>query len=310
MNQGTASLTNVTISGNSNVGLFNLGDATLTDDSISGNSGSGFLDDGAYATANFVNSTISKNDGTGFDNAGSGNVTFTNATISGNSGAGINNQGNQLSLTYSTISGNSGPGVYNAGTAMLADVTISANQCGGVTNVGGTLTLTNDTISGNSANINFDFGPSTGQTYGGGILNDAGTLTLTSDTVASNSADIGGGVYTRWQPVTLDNTIVALNAGGDLAANSAGFTGNNDLIGDGSSLGSLASSLSGSPLLSPRWAIMAGRPRPWPCCPVVRPLTPGPLRSRARPSPPRTNAGCPERAPSTSARSRARDSRS
>ena len=119
---------------------------------------------------------------------------------------------------------------------------------GGVLDFGATLTLTNCTFSGNSASGN-----------GGGLGNgnsglwssrgleqpprvprrvndEQSTTSLTNCTVSGNTAyDIGGGVA-NYGTLSLTNTIVAGNNGGDFVSGS--YTGSNNLIG-------------GNPLLSP-----------------------------------------------------------
>ncbi len=127
-NDGTATLNNCTVSGNSAFaggGLFNDGTTTLTNCTISGNSAQ--FGGGVYnrATATFTNCTVSGNSATasggGVDNRAT--ATFTNCTVSGNSatasGGGVDNRAT-ATFTNCTISGNSataavghGGGLYN-----------------------------------------------------------------------------------------------------------------------------------------------------------------------------------------------------
>ena len=178
LNNGTLTVTNSTISGNTagdgnGGGIGNTGTVTVTNNTISGN------------TADF---------GGGIDNFGTGTV--TNSTISGNTassgGGGINNA-RTLTVTNSTISGNTaafaGGGIGNANTLTVTNSTISGNTAafggGGIDNTDtGTLAITNSTISNNAA----DFG-------GGGILNsifNIDKLTVTSTIVARNMAATNG----------------------------------------------------------------------------------------------------------------------
>jgi hypothetical protein len=216
LNNGTATLTNCTVSGNSagsyasGGGLLNNGTATLIDCTVSGNTAGGsFFGGGGGGVAN----------GTYFF-APDATLTITNCTLSGNSaysGGGLHNSGT-AKLTNCTISGNSANGFVSYGggvstgsfhnaaaTTALTNCTISGNHAnfringygigsgGGVSNFA-TTTLTNCTVSGNSA-----------QNDGGGLFNSAtpmngsqvGTLTLTNCTVSGNSAHNGGGVFTR-----------------------------------------------------------------------------------------------------------------
>ncbi len=158
-NEGTLTLSNSTVSGNTALfngggGIDNLGTLTLTNSTVSGN------------RADFAGGSK----GGGIDNLGT--LTLTNSTVSGNTvthgvGGGIYN-GNALSLSNSTVSGNS-----------------ASSTGGGIFNrLGDTLTLTNSTVSGNSAS-----GPN-----GIGGIDNEGTLTLTNSTVSGNSASGPNGI--------------------------------------------------------------------------------------------------------------------
>ena len=247
---GTTTLTNCTISGNSASfsgggmleGIFGSGAVTLTNCTISGNSAS--------------------QSGGGMANYSVALATLTDCTISGNSagygGGGLENQGTST-LIDCTISGNSaasGGGVYtgSGGVTTLTSVTISGNSAtngGGLyTGSGGVTALINVTISGNSASQN-----------GGGLDNAGGTTWLYDCTVSGNSASgSGGGVYNASGTVTLGNTIVAGNTAATGGPDAFGiFTSlGHNLIGetDGSS-GWVGSDLTGTvahplnPLLAP-----------------------------------------------------------
>ena len=111
-NDGTATLDDVTISGNSSAyaggGVWNDGIATLTDCTISGNS-----------------AVI----GGGIDNYGGGAI-LTNCTISGNSaGGGIANYGN-ATLTNCTISGNSACDIATEGNMTLNNTIVADSPNG------------------------------------------------------------------------------------------------------------------------------------------------------------------------------------
>jgi hypothetical protein len=167
-------------------------------------------------TLTLKNATISGGvaaNGGGIYNAGE--LTVQNSTLSGNSasttGGGIyNNSTGTLTLQNSTISGNSTPwggGIYNYGTLTVQNSTISGNTAmfsggggGGILNKG-TLTVQNSTLSGNSAR------------WGGGFyIKGAGTTTvIENSTISGNTAGDGGGIYT-YRPVTIQNSIVALQA--------------------------------------------------------------------------------------------------
>ncbi len=182
-------------------GIYNAGGTvTVTNSTLSGNSEGGIYNEGGTLTV--TNSTFSGNTGSqggGIYNAG-GTVTVTNSTLSGNTsntaGGGITNDGGTLTVTDSTLSGNTGGGAIlnNSGTLIVTNSTISGNTgdntAGGISNLwyGTVVTVTNSTITGNSGSL------------GGGIYN-AGSLTVADSTITSNYASSGitsggaGGIY-------------------------------------------------------------------------------------------------------------------
>ena len=170
--------------------IYNEGTLTLSNSTVSGNTGLGFFGDSGgggisnTGTLTLSNSTVSGNTSFGLSGGGiynSGTLTLSNSTVSGNT-----------NWEYGTISGIisislGGGGIYNSGTLTLRNSTVSGNAIefpgggGGIYN-SGTLTLSNSTVSGNSS-----YG-------GGGIFND-GYLTLSNSTVSGNSSyDRGGGI--------------------------------------------------------------------------------------------------------------------
>jgi HYR domain len=203
-NQGTLTLNNCTVSGNSadiGGGIQNLADAsantatiTINNSAISGNSTSGgggginntVLDPSGTATLTINNSTISGNS-TGNDGGGIRNATASVATAA-------------LTINNSTISGNStgndGGGIRNA-TATVGTATLTINNC---------------TMSGNSA-----------VSDGGGIHNSGGTATVGGSIIARNTGSPGPDVAGAF-------TSNGFNLIGD-ASNSAGFTQPTDQIG-------------------------------------------------------------------------------
>jgi predicted outer membrane repeat protein len=234
-------------------GLFNKGKSlTLTGCTVSGNYASGNNASGGgldtiSGTSTLTGCAVSGNYDVGYDDSGggvanvnSGTTKLYECTISknfvlghnntGNAG-GLYNRGGSLSLTDCTVSHNSadyGGGLKShGGTLSLADCTVNGNSA--KTNGGGFYTddqtvpsLTNCTVTGNTAGNN-----------GGGLFAGWGA-TLTNCTVSGNSADYYGGVYSPGT-VSLTNTIVAGNTGGDINGNPSG---SNYLIG-------------GDPLLAP-----------------------------------------------------------
>ncbi len=229
-NDGTLTVTNTTLSGNSaggggGGGIFNVGMLTMTNTTLSSNTATGVFGDGG-----------------GIFNQGT--LTVTNCILSSNTatagGGGIYNSGGMVTMTNSTLSGNGAPdggtggGFDNDanGTINLINSTLSGNTAGyggGIYINSGTVTVTNSTLSGNSAVL---FSASGG--YGGGIENGNGTLTLTNSTLTGNSASSydGGGIET-FGTSNLTNTIVAGNTaarnGPDI--NGAVTTTDHNLIG-------------------------------------------------------------------------------
>ncbi|MDR2016362.1 MAG: hypothetical protein LBP90_01965 [Burkholderiales bacterium] len=205
-------------------GIYNEGTLTLTNSTVSGNttdrSGGGIHND-VNATLTLTNSTVSGNTttdyGGGIFNGVNATLTLTNSTVSDNTatdGGGIRNWG-EATLTNSTVSGNTanwnGGGILNHSNATLTLInsTVSGNTAswgGGIYNdFDTTLTLTNSTVSGNTAT-----------SAGGGILN-IGAATLTNSTVFGNTdngayAGCGGlcnaADATNQSTATLANTIV------------------------------------------------------------------------------------------------------
>ena len=214
--------------------MYNEGTATLTDCTVSGNSssspvaftGGGGIWNGQTGVLTLDESTISNN--TAAEDGGAllnfGTAALLNCTLSGDSagvhgGAILNYYPGSLTMTETTISGNSaakGGGFYDDWKAAL----------------------TNCTISGNSAQL------------GGGIGN-YGITSVTACTISGNTASIGGGGLYNYgastapypSTVSLTDTIIAANIGGagnpdDIAGNEAsGVTGSYDLIGTGGSGG-------------------------------------------------------------------------
>lgn len=181
-------------------------------------------------------------------------VTLTNSTVSSNSsysgsGGGIYLSGGTLNITGSTIFDNStgaatdGGGVYGTETDItIIDSTFDYNRStgsgGGLKQSLGSLTVRGSTFSDNSALfgdgggissgaittriINSTLSGNTADQDGGGIFfsNPVGfdSAIITNSTIASNNAVAGGGLYAKFDTITLNNTLIA--------DNSASSTGN------------------------------------------------------------------------------------
>ncbi len=152
-------------------------------------------------------------------------------TVSGDAGGAILNQGN-CTIRSSTISSNSayeGGGIFNgeAGSLTVSTSTISHNTAlsgAGLANVG-TASLTNMTISGNIA-------AGSAQLSGGGVSN-SGQLQLSQCTLAGNSAPGGGGIA-NFSTLTMVNTLLSGNRGGNCLAGAGIASQGYNLDSDGS----------------------------------------------------------------------------
>jgi hypothetical protein len=186
LNEGTLTLDNCTIKGNSSDfrdggGIFNAGTLTANNCTISDNSAAAGnnnfeFGDGGSIILDPVGPPPGWNgsDGGGIYNAGT--LVMNNSVVSGNS-AGDGQEG------FGGGNGGNGGGIYNAGKLTLTRCTISGNSSGN----GG------NGISGNSAGN----GGSGGS--GGGIFNagDASFARLVHTSVVSNVSGLGGigGIY-------------------------------------------------------------------------------------------------------------------
>ena len=226
-NQGTVSVSNSLLTGNSSAGLYNHVGASMTvaNSNISNNSGTGaYNNQGTLAVSNCAltgnselgifnsgtltvsNCALSGNtyDGIGNRAFGTASLTVVNSNVSDNGGIGISNYVDEFAVLTTTIrstavSGNSAGGVLAQGGGVIfggsiqvtvTDCTVSGNSFwGGIHATGLTnLTVTNSTISGNSANTGFPDGDSGGGIYGANLVENS--------TISGNSAATsGGGIY-------------------------------------------------------------------------------------------------------------------
>ena len=158
-----------------------------------------------------------------------GTLTLIDSVVSGNqaeiSGGGIANDGILL-LIRSQVLGNFttdefgvGGGIENAGGEVtIVESSIANNTAdvgGGVENTG-ILVVLNSTISGNSAEFE-----------GGGVENFGGNVSLISSTVSNNSAAADGGGIWNDGNLTVKNSLIADNPGGN-CANDAGAVFNTE----------------------------------------------------------------------------------
>jgi hypothetical protein len=226
-----------------------------------GSDGGGVANDGTLTLTNCRVADSTANTGGGLANRGT--MSVTNCTIADNfgratGGGGLSNHGLAI-VTQSTVAGNRGDpetiggGLLNDGTLLLTNSTVADNRevdAGGGLSNSGLAILTNSTVAGNQGGS-----PGGG---GGGLRNTGtGTLLLTNSTVADNRTPAAGaGGLDADGAVTLQNTILARNIGGDGPPEEAGVDcfgrvtslGHN-LIGDlsGCTVTPLPTDLSGDP---------------------------------------------------------------
>ncbi|BBC23127.1 haemagglutination activity domain protein [Pseudanabaena sp. ABRG5-3] len=251
---GAFGASNVTVSGNNAVGVFDIvGNGNTTFDSLriingKGVNGGGITNNGSGALI-IINSTISSNTATnsGGGIASNGAVTLTNSIVSSNAaidGGGIVSNG-VVTLTNSTVSSNTatnnGGGIISNGAVTLTNSTVSSNTAntGGGIISNGAVTLTNSTVSSNTAIdgggifgggavtlTNSTVSDNTATNDGGGIVS-TGAVTLTNSTVSGNRANTGGGIVSTGA-VTLTNSTVsgntATNDGGGIVSNAVTLT--------------------------------------------------------------------------------------
>jgi CSLREA domain-containing protein len=119
-------------------------------------------------------------------------------------------------------SGQAGGVQIQLGTLVIEDSTFSNNKTfplGG----GGLLA---STVTGSIVNSTFTGNSAASFSRGGGLALLGGTYSLVNDTITGNSGSAGGGI-TNFSSLTLTNTIVAGNVGGDCFSTSAPVTDHN-----------------------------------------------------------------------------------
>jgi CSLREA domain-containing protein len=213
-----------------------------------GNNGGGIGDGGAIhvsgdAPVTVQSSVLSGNVATGAGGAietySTELVAVQDSTLSDNTallGGAIDAEVGPLTVKNSTISGNKalnggGGGIFNDApfTALtITGSTISGNMAtneGGGVSTHANATVSNSTLSGNSAG-----------TDGGGIDVGFGTSSLTNVTVAFNTApsSTGGGLVNTNNTVTVRDSIISSNTGGDCDPSNLSASQGNNVVSDGS----------------------------------------------------------------------------
>jgi len=202
LNNGTATLSNVTFLGNRaaspafglGAGINNAGTVTLSNVNFARNQATGSA--GAFGGGIYNTGSVAAAD-----------VSFTVNFASGCGGA-LYNYGGATSLLRATIAGNralnSGGGIFNqSGTVDVSATTLARNratQTGGGVFTYAQVTLANVTMTANRAAI------------GAGLVSGSfGAATLTNVTINGNRATQGGGLFCDHGTVTLHNSVVAFN---------------------------------------------------------------------------------------------------
>ena len=254
--------------------VFVITNSTISNNTASGNGGGINNDGGTMTITGSTiseNTTDGQgNYGGGIFNTGT--LTITTTTVSNNTaghdgGGIISRQSSTLTITDSIVSGNRsevwGGGIYGGGPVGTAAATITITNCqitenhavgssGGlyVGGTGTTMTITNSVIAGNTSDTNGGgifsnpdtilfvinsvvAGNTTAGTGGGLFL--FGTTTVTNSTIAGNTAQTANGIFvTNEGTLTLNNSIVAQNAGSDIGhGDDPTLSGRHNLIGDG-----------------------------------------------------------------------------
>ena len=260
MNSGeTVNISGVTITGGDAVsggggGINNNGVLTAANDIFTGNSAGGNINVGYVTNSPYggggINSTgtLIVNNSTFADNIAGGDgggiyttgaSTITNSIFNGNTAAcagGIYNNGAETvsgSTFENSIGSFYGGGIWNdySGTLTVNDSTFANNTVAGTYCAGGA-------IFGPGAQMivnNSTFIDNSSQWAGGAICNyTGGEFIVTNSTITNNSAYAGEGGGIQGS-LTLNNTIVAGNVGGDISGQ-VQPTSSNNLIGDGTGI--------------------------------------------------------------------------
>ncbi|BBD65798.1 hypothetical protein NIES4072_05230 [Nostoc commune NIES-4072] len=263
-NQGTLSVSNTTITGNTaeyggaifNQGTLSVSNSTITGNSATNNGGgifsSGILsvdkstisDNTAYREGGGIYNYVFKENG----NRNIGIVTVSNSTIRANTaeygGGGIfGYEFGTITVSKSLISDNSvsfrsnyygGGGIFSSGILSVDRSSIIGNTAeygGGIYgNYEGAITVSNSLISNNNAG------------KGGGIYSSV-SLSVENSLISSNTAEYGGGIYDDISlnqgdgTITVNNSIISDNSAGTKGSgggiyNEGTITVNNSLISE------------------------------------------------------------------------------
>jgi len=230
----TVNISGLTISGG-NVGGDAFGGDILNDGNLMVNSstitngsawvGGGIADEGILAVSN---STITNNYGNwGGGIYGDSVLTVQNTVFSGNSSR---VSGGAVRTTWA-LAGNH---IVISGSTFLNNTSADGGAIADDTDV---LTLLNDTFNNNSANNGSAVISSAALGSGGSY---SAKLNVLDSTFAGNISTTGGGAIYNANILTVTNTIVATNHGGDISGQ-VGPSSSNNLIGNGTGITNLSS---------------------------------------------------------------------
>ena len=228
-NTGTMTIANSTLSGNRVTGggnggvIDNEGNLDLTNCSLdsnsttSGNGGAVYNAGSMSLTGCDVSLNLATSGGNGAGIYNSGDITITDSVLAqnvgGNGGAlyadGTSTITNTTFIGNSTVGGGNGGAIYGIDLTDLTNCTLSNNWTtdggnGGGIYALGTVNVANSTLNGNSA----------AGGDGGGNYSDDGTVSVINCTVSANftaGGGDGGGIASPFVPISIKNTIVALN---------------------------------------------------------------------------------------------------
>jgi CSLREA domain-containing protein len=216
--QSSVSISDSTIEGNNGAGIQSIftrsrGPVRLSRSSVQNNTLAGIS--AANTNLSLTEGTVRQNSGGGISMDRGRLVISKSKVVDNQNSGGIVMQGGIMEITGSTVAGNrnSGTGGGISGTlltsAEISTSTISGNfstaNGGGLylSASPGSIQLLNTTISGNRSNAT-----------GGGLATGGGEIRLINVTLARNTAKNAGGIYNS-AALSLNNTLVAENAGGN-----------------------------------------------------------------------------------------------
>ncbi len=258
---GSPTITNNSISGNSSVGIFcGSSSPTISNNNILGNNAG--ISCASSSSPTITNNTISKNNDSGIycyssftsitnniilGNGGSGiycyysSPTIATNTITKNSNYGIYCSYSSPAITSNNISGNSNNGIFcfSSSPAIISNSISENNKNGIYCNSSSFAVITSNSISGNSSDgihCNSSSPIITNNSISGNNSNgisfsDHSTSTITSNIISGNS---NAGIFCDYfsSPTITSNTISGNNTGISYNSSSSSIITNNSIVGN------------------------------------------------------------------------------